>query len=221
MQIHQIQSGSPSRLLTTLLFSLLYLFAQAQPGDMPPNPKPGQCYAKCLISPLIGTTTISIAVYLGTDSTIIKQYTVDTTLITEPIMRVWVKKAADKGCLSADPKDCLVWCLVESEVKTIRIQRYLLDTTVTSEFISQDRDIISEIEPGGYTEWHRIVCGQKVTSKLVQRIRKALGMEEDKSIRIMNSATKAALVQYQRDNNLPLGQIDIKSLKHLGVKLPR
>lgn len=27
----------------------------------------------------------------------------------------WVKKKADRNCLSADPNDCLVWCLVEVE----------------------------------------------------------------------------------------------------------
>ena len=26
----------------------------------------------------------------------------------------WVKKKADKNCLSANPEDCLVWCLVET-----------------------------------------------------------------------------------------------------------
>ena len=30
-----------------------------------------------------------------------------------PASTKWVKKKADKNCLSANPDDCLVWCLVE------------------------------------------------------------------------------------------------------------
>ncbi len=30
-----------------------------------------------------------------------------------PATTAWVKKKADRNCLSADPNDCLVWCLVD------------------------------------------------------------------------------------------------------------
>lgn len=30
-----------------------------------------------------------------------------------PTVKKWVQKKTDTNCLSADPKDCLVWCLVE------------------------------------------------------------------------------------------------------------
>ena len=33
---------------------------------------------------------------------------------TAPAATKWVKKRADRNCLSADPNDCLVWCLVET-----------------------------------------------------------------------------------------------------------
>lgn len=32
---------------------------------------------------------------------------------TAPASTKWVKKRADRNCLSADPNDCLVWCLIE------------------------------------------------------------------------------------------------------------
>lgn len=40
----------------------------------------------------------------------------------------WVKKKADRNCLSADPNDCLVWCMVETPAKfdTIVIQEATL-----------------------------------------------------------------------------------------------
>ena len=33
---------------------------------------------------------------------------------TKPASTKWVKKRADANCLSANPDDCLVWCLVET-----------------------------------------------------------------------------------------------------------
>ena len=33
----------------------------------------------------------------------------------------------------------------------------------------------------------------------------------------MGSRTKAALVKFQRENNLPVGQLDFETLKALGV----
>lgn len=42
---------------------------------------------------------------------------------TNPATTKWVKRKADKNCLSADPNDCLVWCLVEvpAEYATERV----------------------------------------------------------------------------------------------------
>jgi len=51
---------------------------------------------------------------------IVFQENVDEVAIIEsipvefvPASNQWVKKKADRNCLSADPNDCLVWCLVE------------------------------------------------------------------------------------------------------------
>ena len=43
-----------------------------------------------------------------------------------PASTKWVKRKADKNCLSADPNDCMVWCLVEvpAQYKTIKAQSY-------------------------------------------------------------------------------------------------
>jgi len=38
---------------------------------------------------------------------------VTETVELKPSTTKWVKRQADKNCLSADPNDCLVWCLVE------------------------------------------------------------------------------------------------------------
>jgi hypothetical protein len=50
--------------------------------------------------------------------------TVSETIVVQPASTKWVKKSASQNCLSANPDDCLVWCLVEvpEEKKTITKQ---------------------------------------------------------------------------------------------------
>ena len=46
--------------------------------------------------------------------TLTPKYETQTEQIeTSPATTKWVKRKADRNCLSADPNDCLVWCLVE------------------------------------------------------------------------------------------------------------
>jgi hypothetical protein len=51
--------------------------------------------------------------------------TVTERILVSPISSKWEKKRVDKNCLSVDPNDCLVWCLVEvpAEYKTITKQK--------------------------------------------------------------------------------------------------
>ncbi len=47
------------------------------------------------------------------------------TIITQPASTKWVKKKADRNCLSADPNDCLVWCLVEVPAQSRTVSRLI------------------------------------------------------------------------------------------------
>lgn len=46
---------------------------------------------------------------------------VEEKVLVKPAHTKWVETVGDKNCLSADPKDCIVWCLVEvpNEYKTV------------------------------------------------------------------------------------------------------
>lgn len=46
---------------------------------------------------------------------------VEERILVKPAHTKWVETKGDKSCLSADPKDCIVWCLVEvpDEYKTV------------------------------------------------------------------------------------------------------
>lgn len=58
-------------------------------------------------------------VRIETKSPIMKK--VAERILIKPAHTKWVETVGDKNCLSADPKDCMVWCLVEvpDEYKTV------------------------------------------------------------------------------------------------------
>ena len=244
---------------------------------------------------------------------------------TSPASTKWVKRKADRNCLSADPNDCLVWCLVEvpaqyrtvtrrmnvgcdgsgvpnsgcvNEVtipeKTATRTRRVLRTpatvreemipaqyetvtkrviktpatvreevipaeyatitkrvvrtpattreeTIPAEFATVSRRVVSTpattrtidvpaeyqtvtkrrlVRQGGFTEWREVLCNSDVTSATIQRIQLALrqrGYDPGPADNVMGARTKAALTKYQRDNNLPVGNLDFETLKSLGV----
>jgi hypothetical protein len=76
------------------------------------------------------------------------------------------------------------------------------------------------VKPGGFTEWREVLCGEKVTGYTIRQIQAALikaGYEPGPTDNIMGSRTKAALVKFQKDKNLPAGNLDLETLKALGV----
>lgn len=82
------------------------------------------------------------------------------------------------------------------------------------------KEEISEKE--GFTIWKEVLCGPycggasfKVTD--IQESLKEKGYDIDINNRLDNK-TKAALIQFQKDNNLPIGQLDVETLRMLGVE---
>jgi hypothetical protein len=76
------------------------------------------------------------------------------------------------------------------------------------------------IKPGGYSEWKEVLCQNKVNSIKIQEIQEALkrrGYNPGAIDDVMGAQTKAALIKFQKDNNLPVGQLDFETLKALGV----
>lgn len=251
--------------------------------------------------------------------------TVTEGVETKPATTKWVKKQADANCLSADPNDCIVWCLVETPaefktvtkrvnkgcdgsgkadagcIKTIEVpaktgmrtlrkvktQASVREETVPAEFktvaelrretaagkqaknvagdyltirkqvvktpastreeeiqpVTQTfntralktpaalhtEDVPAEttpitkrklVKPGGFNEWREVLCGEKVTGYTVEQIQQALikaGYDPGPADNVMGAATKRALEAFQRDRNLPVGNLDLETLKALGV----
>ena len=76
------------------------------------------------------------------------------------------------------------------------------------------------ISTGGYTGWVEILCAANTTDSVVRDVQKALnakGYSVGAADGIMGVKTRAMLEKYQQDNNLPKGNLNIETLKALGV----
>ncbi len=74
---------------------------------------------------------------------------------------------------------------------------------------------------GGISEWREVLCQGNVTSDKTRQIQNALrarGYDPGPADNVMGARTKAALVKFQKDNGLPVGQLDFETLKALGVR---
>ena len=76
------------------------------------------------------------------------------------------------------------------------------------------------VKPGGFSEWREVLCQNKINAVKIREIQAALksrGYDPGPVDNIMGKQTKSALVKYQKDNGLPIGQLDFETLKSLGV----
>lgn len=77
------------------------------------------------------------------------------------------------------------------------------------------------VAKGGYSEWREILCGDKLTTAKITEIQMALkanGYDPGAIDNQFGGQTKAALIKYQQDKGLPVGNLNIETLKSLGVQ---
>lgn len=243
--------------------------------DVPPNAEPGKCYARCLVEdkytyvnetvvdqPRMVTKMKLPALYMTVYDTVVvtpastKSYTVPAEyeyvkeqVMVTPTTSKWVKGKADAGCLSANPADCQVMCLVEVPAvyktiskKILKNQAYTRQESIPMQYKIVTREVIVEpakvvdivtpasyktvqkrvlAEKGGYQVWREILCGNDLTTDKIIQIQKALkanGYNPGPIDDVFGPLTKAALIQYQKDKGLPVGNLNFETLRSLGVQ---
>ena len=258
---------------SAFLLSSLSGFSQ-QDSDLPPNAKPGKCYARCYIPTeykFVETTDIDApaqkkmevvpAIYKTVlDTTILKpaekklevvpaKYeTVTERVMVEPARNEWVRKKADPGCLSENPEDCQVMCLVEVPAtyksmkrRVLKNPAYTKEINIPAKIKVVEKKVLVKpastreinipatyktvlkrvvAKQGGYQDWREVMCGENLTVGKIQEIQMALkakGYDPGPADNIMGEQTKAALTKYQKDHSLPIGNLDLETLRSLGV----
>ena len=92
------------------------------------------------------------------------------------------------------------------------------DIDVPAEFTTVTKRNL--VKKGGFTEWREVVCNYKVTTELNRQIQIALrdrGYNPGPIDNVIGTQTKAALVKFQKDNGLPIGNLNVETMKALGV----
>ena len=77
------------------------------------------------------------------------------------------------------------------------------------------------VKKGGFTEWREVLCPNEVTSYTIRQVQTALkaqGYEPGPLDNILGAQTKAALTKFQKDNGLPMGNLDLETLRKLGIQ---
>ncbi|MEY4905099.1 MAG: hypothetical protein RLZZ292_2914 [Bacteroidota bacterium] len=135
----------------------------------------------------------------------------------------WVKKQPDRNCLSANPDDCLVWCLVEVPGENTPDKTYLLSAVeqINGQWI----------EPALSAKLYKVkaVCTESVSVELkiatinalleVGAYRKQKRRETTENyIAYCDEHFFEALKKFQTDNDFPVGEYyDLESLVALEV----
>ena len=71
-----------------------------------------------------------------------------------------------------------------------------------------------------WTNWEEVVCGSDITPRLISDVVNALknkGYKVDTSATVMNADIKAELTKFQKTFELPVGNLNLKTLAALGV----
>lgn len=112
---------------------------------------------------------------------------------------------------------------VDAVYKKISTKRLVNPETVSEVVVPAVYKTVNErrlVKKGGYSVWTEILCAAKTSNSTVRSVQKALqekGYNVGAIDGVMGIQTQTALKQFQTDNNLPIGNFNIETLKALGV----
>ena len=119
--------------------------------------------------------------------------------------------------------DCVRMVEVPAEFATSDVRKLVTPATtktieVPAEYTTVTKRLL--VKKGGFTEWREVLCSENVTPNLILQIQRALkerGYDSGAVDGVLGSRTKSAMIQFQNDKGLPIGQMDMQTLQQLGV----
>jgi hypothetical protein len=112
---------------------------------------------------------------------------------------------------------------VEAQYKTITKKVLVSPESTREEVIPAEYTNVNEkrlVSEGGFTVWTEILCAANTTNSKVMAVQKALnaaGYNAGSADGVMGTRTQTALKQFQNDKGLPIGNLNLETLKALGV----
>ena len=113
--------------------------------------------------------------------------------------------------------------VIPAVYKTVKRRQLVSPETVTQNLVPAKYTTKKErrlVKQGGFTVWTEILCESKTTSGKVSAVQTALkerGYDPGPIDGVMGIQTQAAMKQYQTDNGLPVGNMNLETLKSLKV----
>ena len=114
---------------------------------------------------------------------------------------------------------------VPAETKTFTVEVVKTQATYREEAEPAEFATVTKrrlVKAGGFSDWREVVCGEKLTGYSIQQIQEALksrGYDPGPLNNTMTDRTKKALLQFQKDQDLPQGGLDFETLKALGINI--
>jgi Putative peptidoglycan binding domain len=198
--------------ILTTLFLLFSLALNAQPGDASANAQPLKCYVKCLIPAKKERTEqkLRLPIYTGVeyDDPLVKKQKL--TVLASALPKSWQQPDPNESMT----QDTVIRFWVVTDTTQLKEYEWITFTIVNTYVTDQ----------GGFTEWREVLCSDKVTASIVTELHRGLkqrGYDPGKADNVMGMQTKKALAQFQKDNGLPVGNLDFETLEALGVTFKR
>jgi len=113
---------------------------------------------------------------------------------------------------------------IDPEYRTITRQVLKSPSTTEEIEIPAEYTTVSSqklVTTGGFTDWVEVLCETKMTTAriiAIQQALKAKGYDPGPVDDILGPRTRAALIQFQKDNGLPVGNLNMETLGALGVE---
>ncbi len=107
--------------------------------------------------------------------------------------------------------------------KTITEKVMIRPATVNEEAIPAVYKEVTEkklAEKGGYTVWTEILCANKTSASTIRKLQRALraeGYSIGAADGLLGTRTQTSLKQFQIDNELPVGNLNMETLEALGI----
>ncbi|MFT4534909.1 MAG: hypothetical protein ACJA1A_002508 [Saprospiraceae bacterium] len=166
------------------------------------------CYSEVEL-PRVTTTTLYV--YDGLDPNI---ETEEVTIMLKSGQTKWEKRKADRNCLSANPEDCLVWCLVE--VSTPMIYDIVKDTSSTTEWYPYKYTISKKGEKVN----DKVLCNYEIRQELLNELRDKLyklgyDIKPKKKYKKLKGKFNREFKQFQEDYELPVGKWTVATMMFL------
>ncbi len=207
-------------LFISFFFNFLHLFAQGNLSGMPSEP--GKCYAQCYTDTLANYPCVDY--FLNVTDTLAYAVSSKRRLVYNlPRSQRWVQKKA-QNCDSPQVEDCLVWCLVDVPASKIHKTLLVLDNDTYDLYIANPSVFTASTrtydKSSMLVEWKEVLCGDdpnyhEKVCWVAERLDDYGFYEMLDRPNKLTSDLKKSLIKFQKHYQLPIGQLDMKTLEAL------